>query len=203
MKRNTWYIFSIVTLISLFSSCLTVNADLSIQPDGSGKITMDYRVSKKAIGFQKDSPAGARLITLPVNRQELDKTTAGIDGISILNVIDREDREYNYINSEFNFSSFRTLSKYCGIPIELNLIGDISQLTMEFFEQDQAVSRETTTYLSSFYNEDYLHFVISVPGTIQNSTYGLISPNGRTVEYRISLQDLYSRNQFIWVLEWV
>lgn len=202
MKRNTWYLFSIV-MISLLSSCLTVDSDLTIQPDGSGNITMDYRVSKKVMGFQKDSPAGDRLITLPFTREEFNNTIAGIDGISNLNVNDREDPEYNYIDCDFNFTSLRTVSLFCGIPIELNQIGDTYQMTMEFFEHDLALSRETSTYLSSFYKDDYLHFVISVPGSILNSSYGLISPNGRTVEYRISLQDLYSRNQFIWLLEWI
>lgn len=174
-----------------------------VRPDGSGNITMDYRVSKKSVGFQKDSPDGDRLINLPVSRLEINTAAADIDGISILKINEREDPEFNYIYSEFSFSSLRSLGNYCGIPIELNQIGDTSQLTMEFYDHDQAVSSETAVYLSSLYKEDYLHFVISVPGTIQNSTYGLISSNGRSVEYRISLQDMYKRNRFIWVLEWI
>ncbi|MDC7235274.1 MAG: hypothetical protein PQJ58_18725 [Spirochaetales bacterium] len=192
---------TILLLLSLFlSSCLTITSGLNHESSGSGSLSLDYQLNKKAVGIQKDSISGGNLIPLPLSRNDFDEIAAVNPGITLRSYSESEDSDSVYISTELDYENLSDLSDFFGFPVEVTTQGNISTLTLKIYEADTPVSSETQSILDSVFSDDSLQFEFTFPRNIRNSSYG--SVNGRTVTYEISLPEVYRQSGFVWILEW-
>jgi hypothetical protein len=94
MKKIVWCLI-IVSLV-LMNSCLGVSADISIRADGSGRIALDYRVSKmlESLG-QLDG--NERWPAIPVGKADFERTIARIPDLRLLSFSSTEAPSANTI----------------------------------------------------------------------------------------------------------
>jgi hypothetical protein len=186
-------------MVSL-SSCLTIMTGLDHSSSGAGRLSLDYRINKKAAGVQKDSVTSENLIPLPVKRSDFDELAALYPTVTIRTYSEREDTEFIYIETELEYQDINDLSLFLGFPIEFSTAGNLSILTMHIFDGNGPLDRETLSIIDSLFSEDKLSFELTFPRALQSSNYGSI--NGRTVNFDISIPDVYRQNSLIWTVEW-
>ena len=107
--------FHVILLISLFlfTSCIGLSIDIRMNSDGSGKLTMEYRISHTleslgSLDGNKDMP------TIPVSRLDWDRTIQRVPGSRIASFSSRQKGqdtittvvlEYNNIDTLLTFLS--------------------------------------------------------------------------------------------------
>jgi len=199
MKSKVLLISVILTTL-LFSSCLSVTTGLVHQSSGSGKVSLDYRIDRKAAGIQKDSVTEENLIPLPVNRADFEELTSLIPGVSLASYSETEDRDYISINAELDYQDLNDLGQFFGFPVEYTTEGNTDILVLGIFEGDAPLDSRTLSIINSLFSEDTLTFELTFPRNIRSSSFGDVS--GRTVRFSIALPDVYKRDNFIWTIEW-
>ena len=187
-------------LLVLLSSCLSVTTVLEHKASGSGTLTLDYRISKKSAGIQKDALGTKNLIPLPVNETDFLEMAASLSGISVRGYEDSEDSNYIYIQADIDYESLDDLGAFLGIPVNYSETGLSKRLVMTFFDSDTELDPESRAILASLFADDKLVFEMRFPSSVRSSTYGGI--DGRTVTFETPLADVYEGDGFIWSVEW-
>ncbi|QEN07719.1 hypothetical protein EXM22_06845 [Oceanispirochaeta crateris] len=200
MKKNTMGSLLLLLLIVSLTSCLTITTGLDHSASGAGRLSLDYRINKKAAGVQKDSITSQNLIPLPIKRSDFDELTALNPSVSVRSYSETEDSEYIYINAELDYQNIIDLSEFLGFSIESENNGDVSSMTMHILDGTEPIDQESLNLLDSLFSEDRLVFDLTFPRNIRSSTYGSVS--GRTVLFDISIPDVFRRNNLVWSVEW-
>ncbi len=198
--KEKLYLIILPLLIILLSSCLSVTTVLEHKASGSGTLTLDYRISKKAAGIQKDAHSGKNLIPLPVNEADFNETASLNPGVSLRNFSETEDSHYVYIQADLEYETLDDLEPFLGIPVDYSRSGDVNRLVLTFLDPDTQLDAESKAILGSLFAEDRLVFEMSFPSAVRSSTYGSI--DGRTVAFESALVDLYGDSGFVWAVEW-
>jgi hypothetical protein len=82
MKKCALFLLTVVVVLTL-SSCLGVQADISIRSDGSGRITLEYRVSQMLEAMGR-LDGNERWPAVPVGRADFERSVARIPGLRLL-----------------------------------------------------------------------------------------------------------------------
>ena len=202
MQSKIFFSLIMIVLASVFTSCLTVNSDLRISGQGRGSLVLDYRVSKKAAGIQRDSTPEGRLIPLPLNQNEFRQKADALSGLSITSLSSSEDPNYIYIESVISFDTLQDLSTFLEIPMEIIRDGNVTRLSITLADPEPPVSSESRNIISSAFDDDTLSLSLTVDGTVTSVNRGQAGPNGRGAVYSGDLKDLYGSGGFIWEVEW-
>jgi len=106
MKRPT--VILPLLFIILLSSCFGVDADITINPDGSGTIALEYRVSQAldALGRQDGNE---RWNTIPVGRADFQRTLDRLPDMRLVSFSSRQDARDIIISARMEFSSMQGL----------------------------------------------------------------------------------------------
>ncbi len=199
MKSKVLLLGLICTAL-LFSSCLTLTTGLVHQSSGAGRISLDYKISKKAAGIQKDSVTGENLIPLPVNRSDFEELAAVTPGISLESFSESEDTDSVTISAGLNYQSLNDLAQFFGFPVDYSSSGNTETLVLSIYKPEGTPDTKTLSIINSLFADDVLTFEMTFPRNIRSSSFGEIS--GRTVRFSIPLPDVYKRDDFVWTLEW-
>ena len=202
MNLNKHFIILLIVLTFSLSSCLTINSDLRISGPGRGSLVLDYRVSRKAAGIQRDSAPEGRLIPLPLNQNEFRQKADSLSGLSVSSLSSSEDPNYIYIESVISFDTLQDLSTFLGIPMEIIQDGNVTRLSVTLADPGNPVSLESRNIISSAFDDDTLSLSLTVDGTVTSVNKGETGPNGRGAVYSGDLMDLYGSSGFIWEVEW-
>ncbi|MCL2243738.1 MAG: hypothetical protein FWC03_04630 [Treponema sp.] len=82
--------------ILILNSCLGINTDIQMRRDGSGRITMEYKLSRMAETIGR-LDGNEQWPVIPVGRADWERTAARIDGIRLVSFSGREDNK-DFIN---------------------------------------------------------------------------------------------------------
>jgi hypothetical protein len=108
--RKKAHIF-VLTLALTLSSCIGVSGDLVLQADGSGTLTLEYRIARalEALGRQDGNE---RWLPVPVGRADLDRTLKRLPRMKLLSFSSREDPEDLVISMKMAFPDMDTLLQF-------------------------------------------------------------------------------------------
>jgi hypothetical protein len=111
MKRGIlWLKIGIVSVV-LLSSCIGLRADIAIRGDGSGTITLDYRISPALESLGKlDGNEGAP--PLPVGRADFERTAARIEGLRLRSYSTGERDGEKTVKAALDFSTPEALAAF-------------------------------------------------------------------------------------------
>ncbi len=75
MKKYSHLIAAAVTLLVVFllSSCIGIESRIRISNDGSGQLTLKYRVSRLITNLESTEKNG-NVVPLPLSREEFERT---------------------------------------------------------------------------------------------------------------------------------
>ena len=114
LKSNLASIFAPLRLcvisftIILFSSCFGVNMDIALNQNGSGIITLEYRINRSIDALGR-LDGNQRWNTIPVGRADFERTLDRLPEMRLLSFSSREDERDLVINARLEFASIEGL----------------------------------------------------------------------------------------------
>ena len=107
MKHIVSGIFLLSSLL-LLSSCLGLNAEIVLNPNGSGSITLEYLISKALDSLGK-LDGNERWNTIPVGKADFERTLDRLPEMKLSSFSSKEDGKNLQIAVKMEFSSIRGL----------------------------------------------------------------------------------------------
>ncbi|MDR2485489.1 MAG: hypothetical protein LBD55_08845 [Treponema sp.] len=98
-------------LIALVSSCIGVKADITLRPEGSGTIELEYRLSRPAESLGK-LDGNERWPTIPLGRADFERTLARVDGLTLRSFSTKTDGKDIIYTVTLGFSDLRGLAGF-------------------------------------------------------------------------------------------
>ena len=106
--RKPAAVLFLLSLVFLLSSCFGINADIVLNPNGTGTITLEYRISKSLDSLGK-LDGNERWNTIPVGKADFERTLDRLPEIKLLSFSLKEDGNDIVIAAKMEFQSLRGL----------------------------------------------------------------------------------------------
>jgi hypothetical protein len=188
-------------------SCVGIDSRLSIRDNGSGTLSLAYRVSQSVAQLGL-STAGKPVIPLPVTRSDFERSLAQANGKVRLTKFSRSENEKDItIAAELSFDSLESLSQVDAFhDADLKTGTDGSRRTFS-----QVIGRAMTTPLTdeskrmidALFTGYDLSFTFDAPRPIQNASLGALSSDKKTLTYKTSVKDiLTAQSDVVLSLSW-
>jgi hypothetical protein len=206
-EMNMHKIAALCVAALLMVSCVGIDSRLSIRDNGSGTLTLSYRVAQSVADLGL-STAGKPVIPLPISRADFDRSLASTNGKVRLTKFDRSENEKDImINAELAFDSLEALSQVDAFR-DSNLKTSSDGSYQSF---SQVIGRTLTTPLTdesrrmidALFTGYDLSFTVETPRPIQQSSLGTLSGDKKSVTYKVSVKDvLETKSDLILSLSW-
>ncbi|MDR3115034.1 MAG: hypothetical protein LBU25_05880 [Treponema sp.] len=95
----------------LLSSCIGVQADISLRPDGSGTLVLEYRFSRMAEALGK-LDGNERWPLIPVGKADFERTQERIPGLRLVSFSTQEDKTDQYYRVKLEFADPDVLVRF-------------------------------------------------------------------------------------------
>jgi hypothetical protein len=99
----------------LFASCIGVKADISVRPDGSGKMAIEYRVSQMAEALGR-LDGNQRWQTVPVGRADFERSMARLPALRLSSFSSTSDGKDTINRAELEFKKLEDLPIFLDPP---------------------------------------------------------------------------------------
>jgi hypothetical protein len=180
-------------LCILFISCLGIENTYTINDNGSGRMVFQYRISQmfKSLGKQ-EAQEEKKDVPFPITKAELEKSISKVEGLKVVSVTQWEDESDVYIKGEIEFVNIETLNKsemLSGMPISFSRDGEMTTFAQVIMEKRDPVDEESLKSYESMFEGYMIILQVNAPRTIISANLGEISPDGRSVTYKISMAD--------------
>jgi hypothetical protein len=109
-RRLLVLIMPVFLFLSL-SSCLGVNADIVLNPDNSGTLALEYRISHFLDSLGKQD-GNERWLPLPVGKADFERTIARLPNMKMLSFSSRDDGKDIIITVKLEFKNMDALLKF-------------------------------------------------------------------------------------------
>jgi hypothetical protein len=110
MKKPKSSIFLFVICLAL-SSCLGVSAEISLNQNGSGNLTLEYRISQVLDALGR-LDGNERWNTIPVGRADFERTMDRLPGMKLTSFSSKEDKNDLIINAKMEFENINSLMSF-------------------------------------------------------------------------------------------
>jgi hypothetical protein len=188
-------------------SCVGIDSRLTIHDNGTGTLSLTYRVSQLIAGLG-DASEGRRVIPLPLTRADFDRSLESARGKVRLVRFDRSENEKDVVISvELAFDSLEALAAldaFRGAEIKTGTDGSahtFSQLISR--APRQPINEDSLRMVDAFFKGYDLTFTIEAPQPVKSSTLGTLSDDKRTLTYTTSVTDVVrTRNDLVLTMSW-
>jgi hypothetical protein len=97
--------------IFLLNSCIGLSMDIDIRQDGSGRITMEYRISGMAESIGR-LDGNEMWPVIPVGRADWERTVQRTPGMRLVSFSSREERQDTVFNVRLEYDNLQTLAAF-------------------------------------------------------------------------------------------
>jgi len=108
MKNNINKLLLILSVILLFNSCIGMAIDIQMNNDGSGKLFLEYRISRILDGIGR-LDGNESMPIIPAGRQDIERTIQRIPGMKLLSYSNRQTEKDIIIGTNIEFNSPQAL----------------------------------------------------------------------------------------------
>ena len=105
---NYRYMFPALLAFFLLTSCFGINADITLNRNGSGTINLEYQISKSLETLGR-LDGNERWNTIPVGRADFERTLERLPEMKLLSFSSREDENNLVVAVKMEFSSIQGL----------------------------------------------------------------------------------------------
>jgi hypothetical protein len=95
----------------ILSSCIGLKADISVRGDGSGRISLEYRISRMVESLGK-LDGNARWQTVPVGKADFDRTLDRLPGMRMVSFSSKDDGQDVVNQVELEFTDMASLLSF-------------------------------------------------------------------------------------------
>ena len=166
MQKRKLFADTIIILTAIFAmtSCIGINADIVLNSNNSGTITLEYRVSRffdslgRLDGNESRPP-------LPAGRLDFERTIQRIPGMKLLSYASRETGSDRIISVRLEFSAIEDLVKFMDAHGEKALYTNGSSHMVFVLNNGtgQGYSREMNSLISQITNGYDINISMSFP----------------------------------------
>lgn len=200
---------TVAALVSLaaaaLSSCVGVAATTEIRANGSGRVSLEYRVSRLVEAMGK-AESGDRLLPLPFERRELEAALAAAGGLALDSYAAASDETDLTVRAVVSFSDLGALSRLFGAagrPCAVADAGGRKSLSIRLSEGggplDPDLKRLFDTVFKGY--QVSLGFVLPAAPSVQGG--GEVDAAARTVRYAFPVEELLSSDKpKTWTVSW-
>jgi hypothetical protein len=136
MKRLLCYGGILTILLLALCSCIGVNSDVFLKPDGSGTITLEYRISRVLEGLGRQD-GNERWLTIPVGKADFERTLERLPGIKMLSFSSGEEGPDLVVAVKMEFKNMEALLRFfdsTGNRVVCTLEGGVNRLVLTLAE---------------------------------------------------------------------
>ena len=168
------------TLILILSGCLGIRSNIAIKANGTGTITMEYRISQ-AIQSIGRLDGNASSPTIPVSKEDFERSIIRIPGLKLLLFKTKTNDKDIIVTIKLRFDDLNTLVNFLdatGQRASIVQNESSNHLTLTLTD-DHSIDPQLLT-LAALASSGYMfemHF--SMP---KNGTLTLVDSQGRTIE---------------------
>jgi hypothetical protein len=106
----------------LFSSCIGIKADIALKADGSGRISLEYRVSRQMDGLgQLDGNLNQP--TIPTGKADFERTLARLPGLKLASFSTKQGETDTINKADIDFASLEALLPFLDAAGEGAVLG--------------------------------------------------------------------------------
>lgn len=175
-------------------SCVGVESRLAIRNDGSGTLTLDYRIARAVADFGSTSSQGA---PLPVEKADFQRAIDGIPGVRLSRYTRRAAEDFVVIHAVLTFRNIDDLARVPALRdagLAFAESGDTHTLTQVVAGSPYtAPTPESLAMIDSLFAEAAVTVVLSTPSPMTPGTVGTLSPDRRTLTWNATLGELARR----------
>lgn len=177
-------------------SCLGVESRLSVKNDGSGTLTLDYRIPR-SLGDLGRTPEPNAPVPLPVEKADFLRAIDGIPGLRLARFTRRADGENVTIHAEI---AFRRIDDLATVPAlrdaGLSLVTSGGRRTLTQVVAGAPASPPTPEGLAmvdSLFAGGSVTVILQTPAPMTPGPVGTLSPDRRTLTWRATAGELARR----------
>ncbi|MDR2394201.1 MAG: hypothetical protein LBD93_08620 [Treponema sp.] len=111
MKQIKGGLTLLMAAMLLLSSCIGVRADISLRPDGSGILALEYRLSRMLESLGK-LDGNERWLPVPLGKADFERTQERVPGLRLLSFASKEDGQDQYHQVKLEFSDPGVLVRF-------------------------------------------------------------------------------------------
>jgi hypothetical protein len=182
----------LLALLAL-SSCIGIDSTLAIRPDGSGTLSLAYRVSQFTADLGK---AGTEkgTVPLPVSREDFERGLLGVPGVSLVSFQKASDEKDITVRAELSFDKVESLAKVSAFqdaPPTITVSGSkhtFSQLVVK--AAPEPPSADVQQMVDSFFDGYAVTLTFRTPSPIELSSAGVLSPDKKQLTYKATVKEL-------------
>ncbi|MHB9292963.1 hypothetical protein Holit_02080 [Hollandina sp. SP2] len=111
MKHIKGDVSILIALMLLLSSCIGVQADISLRPDGSGTMVLEYRFSRMLESLGK-LDGNERWPPVPLGKADFERTQERLPGLRLVSFSSQEDEKDRYHQVKVEFADPAVLVRF-------------------------------------------------------------------------------------------
>jgi hypothetical protein len=192
-KHTVFLLLGALGLSVLLASCIGIESRLVLRGDGSGTLTLSYKVSQ----FMKNIDVGRedKRLPLPVSEEEFRRTAEGIEGLRLIEVQQREDEENVNIRAVLEFDNLEALNKLSpepglGLSLSSGSEGTVFRQLVAPAGDPEELTEESLAMIEEFFAGYELSYRLTAPAPVKAHNLGELSPDGRSVAYNVTIPEL-------------
>jgi hypothetical protein len=200
--------FIIIPLAVFFlAGCLDLDTEITVEPDGSGVLQLEYRISKMISNLRKTGTETGP-IPLPVDEEDFRNAAQAVPGLTLEGYSREEDEELITITAAMNFESIEALNTFYSMSgnqtVTLLGRGDQVVFTLSVYSgSDEPLDEETAGLIDSFFADYNITFVLNAPSPVTSVTPGEIGGSEDQAVYSESAAALIKEGEAVdWVVSW-
>ena len=185
-------------ILTMLTSCLGVEMEVAFNPDGSGTMTLVFKVSQELLEMGEEQ-AG---VNIPLNSSDLEEEYGAIEGVTVEEIFQEETESNRIITAKLKFDDFNALSGDDEFPAEgaslstkdqqtifKMLVGQPDASSQENAEDqpDMEMDEAMTAMMQSFLEGYFLEYRIVAPRKIIRHSHGELSKDKKTLLFAVPM----------------
>jgi hypothetical protein len=194
---------SILAALSL-CGCVDLKADVSLAANGSGRLSVDYRVDRAVVSLERSSVA-ANTLPLPLDKTTMDRRIQAVPGM-VLSGWSREDLpDEVHISADFRFPDLASLAKFLdpsGKRVVYRTVDRVRELKIVLTEGNPPTD-DSVAWAQASYGRDSVNITIALPARAAFISAGTLSTSGTVARYSVPTADIIkSPDLLFWTIRW-
>jgi hypothetical protein len=198
--------FLVLLLCLMLSSCIDIDTRIRFQGDGSGTVSLSYRVSHLIVDLGKGGEA-TWSIPLPVEEEDFRRSLEGVNGVRLTRFSRKEDEKDIIIQADLSFDRIESLSKIESFRSEEPTLSvtvngrTYNQIVLK--AEKEPVSADSLAMLDALFEGYGISYTIEAPSYIRDHGIGTVGGDGKTWTWKTTIKELIqSRTDTVINLSW-
>lgn len=182
--------------VAALCSCVGVESRLAIRNDGSGTLTLDYRVPRQVAEFGKSAQASVT-VPLPVEKDDFRRALAGAPGVRLARYSRRVDGDVIAIHAVVAFRRLEDLARLPALRSAgfafTESAGTRTLTEVVAGSPEGVATAESLAMIDSLFAGASVTVVLETPAPMTPGSVGTLSADRRTLTWTATLGELARR----------